>query len=211
MSTEIWGYYVVAILVLTAMPGPSIFLCVSKSVVEGFAAAVLTAMGSLTAIVVILTLSFTGLGVVIASSELAFSIIKWLGAAYLIYLGVRALASKESSFSIDTPAHSTRSDNLSNFSAGFIVGISNPKAIVFFTALFPQFINTSEPLLFQYLVFVSTFAILETLWLLAYAYLGLRSRHWLSTRGRARLFNKLTGGVFIGAAVMLSGSNRAGG
>ena len=209
MSIEVWIYYVVAILLLTASPGPSVFLCITKSVTEGFSASIYTALGSLTAIVGILTLSFTGLGVVIASSEIAFNLIKWIGAAYLVYLGVKALTSKENSFSIEASSKSTNSDIFSNFSSGFIVGASNPKAIVFFTALFPQFINPLEPLLFQYLIFVSTFATLELLWLLTYAYLGLRSRQWLSTKGRAQLFNKLTGGIFISAGILLSGSSKA--
>lgn len=209
MSIEVWIYYVIAILVLTASPGPSVFLCITKSVTEGFSASIYTALGSLTAIVGILTLSFTGLGVVIASSEIAFNLIKWVGAAYLIYLGVKALTSKENSFSIDASSQPTNSDIFSNFSSGFIVGASNPKAIVFFTALFPQFINPLEPLLFQYLIFVSSFATLELLWLLTYAYLGLRSRQWLSTKGRAQLFNKLTGGIFISAGILLSGSSKA--
>lgn len=209
MSLEVWGYYVIAILVLTATPGPSVFLCISKSVTEGFSASIYAAMGILTAIVTMLTLSFTGLGVVISSSEIAFNLIKWAGAGYLVYLGVKAITSKDNTFSIEISSKPSNSDFYSNYSSGFLVGASNPKAIIFFTALFPQFINPVEPLLFQYLVFVSTFVTLEFLWLLTYSYLGLRSRRWLSTRGRARLFNKLTGGVFIGAGILLSGSSKA--
>lgn len=209
MSIDVWIYYVIAILVLTATPGPSVFLCITKSVTEGFSSSIYTAMGSLTAIVTILTLSFTGLGVVISNSEFAFNVIKWVGAAYLIYLGVRSITSKETSFTIESSLNSSDITIYSNFSSGFIVGASNPKAIVFFTALFPQFINPLEPLLFQYFIFVSTFVVLETLWLLTYAYLGLRSRRWLSTKGRAKLFNKLTGGIFISAGILLSGSTKA--
>jgi threonine/homoserine/homoserine lactone efflux protein len=208
MNIEVWIYYVIAILVLTASPGPSVFLCITKSVTDGFSASFFTAMGSLTAIVGILTLSFTGLGVIISSSEFVFNLIKWAGAAYLIYLGVKAFTSKYSSFSIESPSKPSKSDIISHFSSGFIVGASNPKAIVFFTALFPQFINPLEPLLLQYLIFVSTFATLELLWLLIYAYLGLRSRHWLSTKGRAQLFNKLTGVIFISAGLLLSGTSK---
>ncbi|MCJ8311469.1 MAG: LysE family translocator [Saccharospirillaceae bacterium] len=208
MIIEVWIYYVIAILVLTASPGPSVFLCITKSVTEGFSASIYTALGSLTAIVGILTLSFTGLGLVIASSEFAFNLIKWAGAAYLIYLGVKALLSKNNSFSIKDSTNSNNPNNLSNFLSGFIVGASNPKAIIFFTALFPQFINPLQPLLFQYLIFVSTFATLELLWLLTYAYLGLRSRLWLSTKGRAQVFNKLTGGIFISAGLLLSSSTK---
>ncbi|RDX38642.1 LysE family translocator, partial [Vibrio campbellii] len=99
MQLDTWIYYTLAILVLTASPGPSSLLCLSKGVSSGFRQAFVTALGSLTAITIILTLSFTGLGVVIASSEFVFNIIKWCGAAYLIWLGIQALRSKQTDFS----------------------------------------------------------------------------------------------------------------
>ena len=85
MSIELWLYYSLAVLTLTASPGPSVLLCMTKAVTEGFRVPMYTALGSLTAIVSIMTLSFSGLGVVIATSEVAFNMIKWSGAIYLIY------------------------------------------------------------------------------------------------------------------------------
>jgi threonine/homoserine/homoserine lactone efflux protein len=209
MTFDTWLYYTVAILVLTASPGPSVFLCLTKSVTEGFSASVYTALGSLTAIMGVLTLSFTGLGVVIASSEFLFNIIKWTGAAYLIYLGYKAITSKEVSFKLSgEEANVNNSSKLSLFMSGFVVGASNPKAIVFFTALFPQFINIDKTLFEQYLIFLLTFAVMEMSWLLIYAYFGSKSSIWLSRNGRAKMFNRITGGIFIGAGLLLSTSNR---
>jgi threonine/homoserine/homoserine lactone efflux protein len=110
----------------------------TKGVTAGWRASAATALGSLSAITIIMTLSFTGLGVVIASSELVFNLIKWAGAAYLIYLGVSCLMSKQESYV--RPDGQASSGSKSHFIGGFVVGASNPKAIVFFTALFPQFI-----------------------------------------------------------------------
>jgi threonine/homoserine/homoserine lactone efflux protein len=210
MNIETWLYYSLAVLILTASPGPSVLLCMTKAVTEGFRASMSTALGSLTAIVSIMTLSFSGLGVVIATSEVAFNIIKWSGAVYLIYLGYKALTSKQETYQISDqdriPSIATKK---SLYITGFIVGASNPKAIVFFTALFPQFINTSEPLLIQYLVFAITFTIMELFWLTIYSYLGARSSNWLLKEGRAKYFNRITGGVFISAGVFLSTSSKA--
>jgi threonine/homoserine/homoserine lactone efflux protein len=207
MEFEIWLYYLLAVLVLTASPGPSVLLCMTKSVTEGFTSSIYTALGSLTAIVGIMTLSFTGLGVVIASSEIMFNIIKWLGSGYLIYLGYKALTSKEYSYEINKNTENPeKQSKFSLFSSGFIVGASNPKAIIFFTALFPQFISISEPLLSQYAIFCITFSVLELGWLLFYAYLGSKSSSWLLQKGRAQFFNKITGSVFVGAGVLLSTS-----
>jgi threonine/homoserine/homoserine lactone efflux protein len=206
MTTQLWVYYTLAVLVLTASPGPSSLLCMTKGVTAGWRAAAITALGSLTAITCIMTLSFTGLGVVIASSEWVFSLIKWAGAAYLIYLGVLCLMSKQKSYT--KAKEESQTATRSHYLSGFIVGASNPKAIVFFTALFPQFIATDAPLIPQYLIFASTFVVMELSWLLFYAYLGARSSNWLLAKGRAKLFNRLTGGVFIGAGALLSFTNR---
>ena len=204
MQIDTWIFYTLAILVLTASPGPSSLLCLSKGVSSGFRIAFMTALGSLSAITIILTLSFTGLGVVIASSELVFNIIKWCGAAYLIWLGIQALRSSQRDFN----KTATTQSSATAFTSGFIVGASNPKAIVFFTALFPQFIEPSAPLLAQYAIFASTFVVFELSWLTFYALLGVKASDWLFVAGRAKLFNRLTGGVFIGAGVMLSTANR---
>ncbi|WP_104035870.1 LysE family translocator [Vibrio jasicida] len=208
MPLDTWIYYTLAILVLTASPGPSSLLCLSKGVSCGFHHAFMTALGSLAAITIILTLSFTGLGVVIASSELVFNIIKWCGAGYLVWLGIQALRSKQTDFS-HAKLEQSSSSYLSAFVSGFIVGASNPKAIVFFTALFPQFIDPSASLFTQYMIFASTFVVFELSWLTFYGLLGVRTSNWLFAKGRAKLFNRLTGGVFISAGVALSTAHRS--
>lgn len=205
MLLETWLYYTLAVLVLTASPGPSVLLCLTKSVTEGFGASIYTALGSLTAILIIMSLSFTGLGVVIASSQWLFNLIKWFGTAYLLYLGYKAFTSKQHNYEIEHN-QTQKQSRLSLFTSGFWVGASNPKALIFFIALFPQFISPSDALLPQYGIFCLTFAILELGWLMAYAYLGAKSSSWLLQNGRAKFFNKITGGVFVGAGVLLSTS-----
>lgn len=209
MAIETWLLYVIAVLILTASPGPSALLCLSTGVAGGFKQGAAAALGSLCAITLILTLSFTGLGVVITNSEWLFSLIKWLGAAYLVYLGLKLLLSKQTELVAKTTSDVTSSTLFSQFIKGFLVGASNPKAILFFTALFPQFINPQADLLLQYLVFASTFIVLELSWLLFYVYLGTKSSRWLFSKGKAQWFNRITGGVFVGAGTLLSLSNRS--
>ncbi|WP_394243101.1 LysE family translocator [Vibrio astriarenae] len=210
MNLETWLLYLMAVLILTASPGPSSLLCMTRGVTGGMKVGFATALGSLTAITGILTLSFTGLGLIIASSEWVFSLIKWLGAAYLVYLGLKSITSKQQSFT-DTHAMNSRCQVtlFRHFTSGFIVGASNPKAILFFTALFPQFIEPQHDLFFQYLTFTSTFMVMELSWLLIYAYMGAKSSKWIFAKGRAKLFNRLTGGVFIGAGALLSTASRS--
>ena len=213
MSFDTWIYYLLAVLILTASPGPSSLLCMTKGVQSGFKLSIFTALGSLTAITGILTLSFTGLGVIIASSEVVFNVIKWTGAAYLIYLGWKSLRSSQQDYdNLSNQQSDSKSVNESaaqHYLSGFIVSASNPKAILFFTALFPQFIDPSIALVPQFTVFALTFIVMELSWLLVYAYLGAKSSNWLFAKGRAKVFNRVTGGVFIGAGALLSTTSRA--
>ena len=209
MEFNTWIYYLLAVAILTATPGPSVLLCVVTSIKQDFKTAFITSIGSLLAIIGIMSISFTGLGIIISSSEYIFNLIKYIGAGYLIYLGYKSFTSKEESYEFNSKVESKEKSKLKYFIDGFMVGASNPKAIVFFTALFPQFINQSEPLLQQFLVFVSTFAILELFWQLLYSYLGAKSSGWFLKKGRAKLFNRLSGSVFIGAGVLLSTLNKS--
>jgi threonine/homoserine/homoserine lactone efflux protein len=209
MDLSIWTLYFVSVLILTASPGPSALLCMTKAVNSGQSAATYAAMGSLCAITLILSASFMGLGVLIATSELAFNVIKWLGAGYLVYLGIKAFLSDGETLALSQSLKSEKRNRFSHFLNGFIVGASNPKAIVFFTALFPQFINPNGSLLNQYVIFTSTFVVLELSWLMAYVFLGVKSSKWLFTKARLTLFNRLSGSVFIGAGSLLTLSNRS--
>ncbi|AIY67227.1 LysE family translocator [Pseudoalteromonas piratica] len=209
MDLSILTLYFVSVFILTASPGPSALLCMTKAVNSGQSAATYAAMGSLCAITLILSASFMGLGVLIATSELAFNVIKWLGAGYLVYLGIKALLSDGETLALSQSQKCEKRNRFSHFLNGFIVGASNPKAIIFFTALFPQFINPDGSLLNQYVIFTSTFVVLELSWLMAYVFLGIKSSQWLFTKARLTLFNRLSGSVFIGAGSLLTLSNRS--
>ena len=209
MELQLWIYYVLAILILTATPGPNILLSMTTSISNGFISSLYTALGGVVATVGIMTLSFTGLGLVVASSQFLFDIIKYAGAVYLIYLGYNAILSSQESYKIDRDTIVSKKDKMSLFLKGFIVGASNPKAIVFFIALFPQFIDPNNSMLIQYFILVGTFLVPEIFWLILYAYLGAKSSNWFLAHGRAKFFNRITGGVFIGAGVLLSTSNRS--
>ncbi|OIQ24592.1 LysE family translocator [uncultured Vibrio sp.] len=208
MTLDTWIVYLLAVLVLTASPGPSSLLCMTKGIAHGRKAGFYTVLGSLTAITSILTFSFVGLGVIVASSELLFNAIKWTGAAYLVYLGVQSFRSSQEEYQLDQNSDDKDLKNHGHFVSGFIVGASNPKAILFFSALFPQFIDANANMMVQYLIFSLTFVVFEFCWLMLYVSLGNKSSSWLMAKGRAKLFNKLTGGVFIGAGTLLSFSSR---
>jgi len=206
MPLNTWLVFVAAVFVLTVTPGPSVLMAVSTSVNRGFRQAVLAALGSTSAIVGIMALSAVGLGAALSASELLFSVLKWAGAAYLAYLGITSLLAPGSNVLLSEQKEPVRARS---FVRGFLVGASNPKALVFFTALFPQFIDPARPQLPQFLVLCSTFVAFELFWLVTYAALGNRAKHWLQQPGRAVLFNRATGGVFLLAAAVLASARRS--
>lgn len=206
MTLETWFYYILTMLVLTSTPGPSILFSVSNSLNGGIKKAFFGALGGTTAITGIMTLSFTGMGVVIMASELLFNIIKWVGVAYLIYLGVSAIISKDNSYELSDKKQNQ--SFLATYWSGFMVGASNPKAILFFTALFPQFINPTASLWEQYLILSATFIFFEMSWLMLYAYFSSKALPWLQVKGRAKLVNRVTGSLFIGAGTLLATTSR---
>ena len=203
MELSTWIYFLLTVTVLTVTPGPNVLLCITTSVSSSFRLSIYSALGGFTATSIIFTLSFLGLGAIIASSEFIFLAIKYAGALYLIYLGYKAFTSKQTNFDFQNNT-STSTNKLNLFSKGFLVGASNPKAIIFFTALFPQFIDTNSSLLIQFVILYSTFAFFELFWLLFYGYFAAKSSVYLRQDGKVKLFNKITGGIFMGAGSYLA-------
>lgn len=206
MSLNTWLIYVAAVFVLTVTPGPSVLMAISTSVNRGFRQAVLASLGSTSAIVCIMVLSAVGLGAVLATSETLFFLLKWAGAAYLAYLGITSLLAPPHALRLSEQEQAAQARS---FVRGFLVGASNPKALVFFTALFPQFIDPANPRGPQFLVLCATFVAFELFWLFTYAALGARAKNWLQQPGRAALFNRATGGVFLLAAGVLASAKRS--
>lgn len=206
MTLTAWLLYVAAVLVLTVTPGPSVLMCISTSVNLGPRKALVASLGSTTAIVGIMALSALGLGTALAASESLFTALKWLGAAYLAYLGIKSLLSSATDIAISGGVDS--STNRRVYSEGFLVGASNPKALLFFGALFPQFIVPSAPQVPQFVVLGVTFVFFELLWLTVYALSASKAKRWLQQPRRATLFNRATGAVFLVAAGLLASSKR---
>lgn len=208
MTLETWLLYAAAVLVLTVTPGPSVLMCVTSGVNDGAKRTLFAALGSITSVVGIMACSAIGVGAVLAASEMLFSAIKWFGVAYLFYLGVSSLHSKASSFSVED-AKSSQAKIGALYLKGLLVGVSNPKALLFFTAFFPQFLNPALPQMPQFLILGLTFVVFELFWLMFYATFAARLAPWLRVSGRAKLFNQASGVIFIVASVLLATVKRA--
>eukprot|EP01036_Dinobryon_divergens_P058761 gene58761-78404_t len=173
-------------------------------------------VGRAAAFAIFLTVSAVGLGAMLLASEAAFTAVKWVGAAYLFWLGWRAWRSREfSGLALeDVPGSGPQQGrsapvNLRALIAQeFLLGITNPKAIILFAAIFPQFIDPAQPAARQFLVLGSIYLGSEFVSTAVYASFGRQIRRFIRTsRGVARL-NKATGGFFMGAGGLLLATNR---
>ncbi len=202
MDISTWSLFVVVSLATAFTPGPAVLLAISNSVAVGARKALYSSIGNAMGVFVVSGAAMAGLGVVLRTSSMAFTALKVLGAAYLIYLGIRQWKNKTNIFAQDV---ATTADETSGafkmFTNGLLVAITNPKSILFFTALFPQFMSPENSSLGLFLLLTTTFSVCTVLSHLTYVVLASYIKPWFSTGVRARIFNKASGLTFVGLGV----------
>lgn len=207
MSLHTWWLFVATVFVVSAIPGPNMLLVMTHGAQHGLRRSSATMAGCLSALVLMLSVSAAGLGVFLEAWPAMFNVLRMMGAAYLIYLGIkawRAPADEAVAHEADELAVKPARSGFALFRNGFLVASSNPKAILFAAALLPQFIDAGRSTLPQFGILVGTFAVIEVSWYLVYAGFGTRIGSKLRSRNVAKAFNRLTGGVFVGFGAMMA-------
>ena len=202
MNPQLFAAYLLITFVLVIAPGPIVTLVVTTGATRGIRPALATVVGTTLGNALLLTAIALGLSWVLANALILFEVMRWAGAAYLVYLGVQAWRGA-SKAAVALPV----ADHV-HFARGLAVALTNPKTIVFFTAFLPQFVDPSLPAGRQLAVMcvVSTLmaATTDTAWAVA-AGLG---RAWFMRPSRAKLLARLSGSVLIGGGVWLSLARR---
>ena len=181
-------------------------LILSQSVRFNIHSAMWGALGCLTALLMMQTASAAGLGVLLRKAPTVFQILRWGGALYLIYLGLRViLAPVHAQQDIDQHIKVMPPAAFTLFKTGFLTAASNPKALLFSAAFFPQFLNPALPQLPQFSILLGTFLVIETSWYLVYATSGKKLAVYLKRASVLKIFNRITGVVFIGFAAVMAG------
>ncbi len=188
MSLELWLAFVAASTALLLIPGPTVLLVLSYALSKGRSVAVASATGVALGDLVAMTASLLGLGALVLASATLFTVLKWVGAVYLVWLGIKLLRSAPSGGlqAIETERNVTAR---SVFAHAAAVTALNPKSIAFFIAFVPQFIRPAEPLVPQFVILIATFVGLAGLNALAYALLADRLRRMI---GRASVITAIT-------------------
>jgi homoserine/homoserine lactone efflux protein len=208
MTWQIWSAFVVIETALCLTPGPAVLLVLSQALTRGSLRAIWSITGILTANTAYFILSATGVGAILLASYDLFFAIKWLGAAYLVWLGVGALLGKSKTLLVRrgdvSPVHGSRL-----FLNGFILQMSNPKALLFFTALLPQFINPHAAIVPQVVILAITSVFIEFFVQLFYALLAGRAAHLASQPRFARITDRIAGSLLIGAGIGMAALRRS--
>ena len=196
---QLWLFTTIT-LVLSASPGPVMLACMIDAGRYGFTKSLYTMLGASAGNLVLMLLSALGLGLLVEQAEWIFHTIKWLGAAYLVYLGVQLVRAPP--ISADLEAVNVRSSHL--FRKALIVAVTNPKGLIYFGALFPQFIDIHRSMPPQFALLTVIFLKMDFIWMSIYAVGGRSIMRWLKSPSHQRWFNWISGGALILAGGVLA-------
>ena len=202
MTLHVWLGFLLAAILIAVSPGPGAAVSMSTGLRYGYASALRVIGGLQSALLIQVGIVAIGLGALLTTSALAFDIVRLLGAAYLIWLGLQKWRAPVAE--IDENQDVGRPEKL--FVEGLLVNLTNPKAIVFIAALTPQFVDPARPQALQFLLIGLTMCSVDTLVMSCYALLAARLARWLHAPNAWRAQNRLFGGIFVGAGVLLAGS-----
>ena len=209
MPLQTWFLFLAMTFVVSATPGPNMLLVMSSSARFGLRLALATMTGCMTALLAMMSISAAGLGAALHTFPAIFDTLRWIGAAYLAYLGIKNWRSQVQDATKQAPMRPAAVAKVAPlFRQGFLVAASNPKAILFAAAFFPQFIDPNFAQVPQFALLLTTFAVIEIIWYLVYALSGRRLSGYLERARVMRAFNWITGAVFIGFAALMAVSRK---
>ncbi len=202
MDLSSYSLYFSISLLASISIGPSVILAASNGINFGRKKALAGVLGHVSAVMILALISASGLGLILMASDLAFTIIKYVGTAYLIYIGIAIWRNKGSWSFTDKGAITPQKRAL--YKQSLLLGLSNPKALVFFSALFPQFIQPEYAVLPQFLLLAGTSLCNAFIFTSVYVLVAFRFRQYFLSSVSQRWVGKTTGSIFVGFAAALA-------
>jgi len=199
MNLNIYITFIFATSLILIIPGPTIIMVLSQAINHGRKSVIPLVLGVVVGDLTAMTLSLLGLGALLSTSAILFSFFKWIGALYLIYLGIKLWKSKP----IDRSEQykTVKTTNFTLFKSSFIVTVFNPKSIAFFVAFFPQFINPIKPVQIQLTLLGGTFLTLAVINATLYALFASQLGERMKKPNIQKWFNRFSGSALIGAGI----------
>ena len=209
MPLDTWLAFFVASWLISLSPGAGAISCMTAGMRYGYARGLWNILGLQLGILFILTVVAAGLGAVLATSATAFTAVKWLGAAYLVWLGVQQWRAPAVPVDVDARAGVTQGTPRQLVLRGFMVNATNPKGILFMLAVLPQFIDPARPQLIQYVICGGTLFATDLVVMSAYTGLAAKVLRLLRAPRHVRALNRTFGGLFVAAGAILAAYRRA--
>ncbi len=210
MSLDIYIMYFFVAFFYIISPGPAVFLAIANGMTHDMKAVAISSFANILGLFILSAISISGLGLILTTSATLFTVIKVVGAFYLLYLGIKQFRSVGNSKIIDEDAQIKKSSK-ELFYESFFLAVTNPKPIIFFIALFPQFLDTSYDILPQFFILTFTFMLISFASLFCYGLISKNAKRYLNNQKKMAWFHKITGGLFILMGVGLLQLKRAGG
>ncbi|EOF8232192.1 TPA: homoserine/homoserine lactone efflux protein [Yersinia enterocolitica] len=201
MTLDWWLTYLLTTLILSLSPGSGAINTMSTAISHGTRGVIASICGLQLGLAVHIVLVGVGLGALISQSLLAFELLKWFGAAYLIWLGIQQW---RAAGALDLHELANSMPRRKLFKRAVFVNLTNPKSIVFLAALFPQFVLPHQPQVAQYLVLGSTSVIVDIIVMMGYATLATRIAGWIKSPQQMKLLNRIFGGLFMLVGALLA-------
>lgn len=204
MELHVFIAFVIATMIMIALPGPSVLLTVAHSISFGWKRGIVTVAGATMGIAVQLTVAAIGLTSLLNVVAQAFEWVRWTGAIYLIYLGIKQWRSANDPMNLE--ASSVSKKNL--FFQGLVITIPNPKSLIFIAAFLPQFINTANPIGLQFVIIVPTFLLITFTVTSVWALVAGKGSKFLRSRKAIKVVSRTSGGLMVAAGIGLAAARR---
>lgn len=202
MNFETWIAFCVTYLIISVIPGPSVITVTAQALSRGFMAAMLCVLGDVLGGLVVMSVSFLGLGVILSKSATLYMLIKWLGVFYLAYLGLRQIYDARQLNSVSL----YRTPKVASLRVGFITGVLNPKAIVFYVAFLSQFINPEADSITQFSILVMSSSFIVAVVLTGYALSASWMRNISTSIKAQKRFGYFGGSCMLGSSIFFAQS-----
>ena len=204
MNIENWFTYLIAYTVISLMPGPSVAMVLAQSLSRGLKAAMYCILGDLLGGIVVISVSFAGLGVILATSSQLFFIFKWAGVIYLAYLGLSQIISAARKIKPEEISEVVPEYKWASLRAGFLTGTLNPKEIMFYLAFLAQFIDRSHAVPPQFLLLMFTSIMVAALVLGAYAVMAVHLKKSIQSSVARKRMDYFSGSFLLGGSAFLA-------
>ncbi|PLY06083.1 MAG: lysine transporter LysE [Arcobacter sp.] len=206
MTIETWLAFVSTVFIFAIIPGPTVIFVIGQAITHGKKSVIPLALGVLVGDLIAMVISLLGLGAILATSAILYTILKWFGVCYLIYLGIKAFTEEPK---VDEELFKEMNTSKSKmFRSSLIVTALNPKNLVFFVAFFPQFVNTSSSVLPQFLILMVSFSLVTLTTISSFAMFAGKIQHKIKSYKARKRLNQIGGSALISAGIFTATMQR---